>query len=110
MDSSGESQGFLEKSDLFYHGVIAKLFPRNNMGVVRTESGREITFAYNLVVVLGEIKSPNDLKEGQKVGYDLGWTSNGLRVTKIKVYPETSHDGTCTELEGQGSQGQKLPS
>ncbi|MBI2209862.1 MAG: hypothetical protein HYU47_04565 [Deltaproteobacteria bacterium] len=29
---------------------------------------------------------PADLKEGQEVGYDLGWTSKGLRVTKIKTY------------------------
>ena len=71
--------------DLFHHGVISKLFPSNNMGVVRTESGREVQFAYDLVVVLGDVQKPADLKEGMEVGYDLGWTSKGLRVTKIKV-------------------------
>ncbi len=92
MDSSDEGHGLSERSDLFYHGVIVKLFPKNNMGVVRTESGREITFSYNLVIVLGESKSPNDLREGQLIGYDLGWTANGLRVTKIKVYPTSQPD------------------
>ncbi len=110
MDSSDEGQGLSEKSDLFYHGVIVKLFPKNNMGVVRTESGREITFSYNLVIVLGGNKNPNDLREGQMIGYDLGWTANGLRVTKIKVYPSSQPDESQSKLEGQGSQGQKLPS
>lgn len=55
------------------------------MGVVRTESGREVQFAYDLVIVTGAISQPADLKEGMTVGYDLGWTSKGLRITKIKV-------------------------
>ena len=76
-----------EKKDLFHRGVITKLFPSNNMGLVRTESGREIPFSFQFVILLGEAKKPSDLKEGQEVGYDLGWTSSGLRVTKIKTYP-----------------------
>ena len=80
----------MEEKDLFCHGVISKLFPSNNMGLVRTESGREVAFSFDLVILVGEIKNPNDLKEGQAVGYDIGWTSNGLRVTKIKTYPPDS--------------------
>ncbi|HEY1372112.1 MAG TPA: hypothetical protein VGH50_06555 [Candidatus Binatia bacterium] len=71
--------------DLYHHGVISKLFPSNNMGVVRTESGREVQFAYDLVIVTGAVSQPADLKEGMTVGYDLGWTSKGLRITKIHV-------------------------
>lgn len=74
--------------DLFHQGVISKLFPSNNMGLVRTESGREVPFSFEFVILLGEAKKPDDLREGQEVGYDLGWTSKGLRVTKIKVYPQ----------------------
>ncbi|TAJ98809.1 hypothetical protein EPO44_11015 [bacterium] len=73
--------------DLFHQGIITKLFPTNNMGLVRTESGREVPFSFEFVILLGEAKKPNDLREGQEVGYDLGWTSKGLRITKIKVYP-----------------------
>jgi len=36
--------------DLFHRGVVSKLFPSNNLGVVRTESGREVQFAFDLVV------------------------------------------------------------
>ena len=74
------------RGDRFHQGVITKLFPSNNTGIVRTESGRELTFSYDLVVLSGSAKSPLDLKEGAVVGYDLGWTSHGLRVTKIHSY------------------------
>lgn|GEM_PF-606351 len=90
--------------DLFHHGTISKLFPSNNMGVVRTESGREVQFAYDLVIVTGDARSPAGLKEGMEVGYDLGWTSKGLRITKIKVGLAPS-----ATLKGQESQSEDLP-
>jgi len=90
--------------DLFHHGVISKLFPSNNLGVVRTESGREVQFAYDLIVLVGEIQKPEELREGMVVGYDLGWTSKGLRVTKIKA-----DRAAAGASEGQGSQSQNLP-
>jgi hypothetical protein len=77
------------RQDNYHHGVIVKLFPSNNMGVVRTESGREVRFSYDLVILCGEAKTPLDLREGERVGYDLGWTSGGLRITKIKTYPQS---------------------
>lgn len=78
------------RGDFFHKGVITKLFPSNNTGVVRTESGRELTFSYDLVILLGEAKSPLELKVGETVGYDLGWTSHGLRITKLKTYPKNA--------------------
>ncbi len=110
MDKSDEGQAFSGNPDLFYRGVITKLFPSNNMGLVRTQSGREIAFSYSLVVLLGHIKNPHDLKEGQEVGYDLGWTPSGLKVTKIKTYREFLPEGGDPDLEGQGNQGQQTPS
>lgn len=77
------------RGDFYHQGVITKLFPSNNTGVVRTESGRELTFSYELVILCGEAKSPLELKVGEPVGYDLGWTSNGLRITKLKTYPKS---------------------
>jgi len=88
MNGDDENPKSRTRTDLYYHGVISKLFPSNNMGLVRAESGREIPFSYQFVVITGTAKSPDDLKEGQEIGYDLGWTSNGLRVTKIKTYDD----------------------
>jgi hypothetical protein len=78
------------RGDFFHQGVITKLFPSNNTGVVRTESGRELTFSYDLIILVGQVKSPLDLKVGDSIGYDLGWTSNGLRITKLKTYSKPS--------------------
>ena len=99
-----------EKKDLFHHGIVSKLFPSNNMGIIRTESGREIPFSFQLVILLGEAKKPNELKEGQAVGYDLGWTSGGLRVTKIKTYPEEPPGPSGSDSEGKGGQGENFSS
>ena len=97
-----------ENRDLFHQGVISKLFPSNNMGLVRKESCREVPFSFELVILLGEAKKPSDLREGQEVGYDLGWTSKGLRVTKIKAYSAPAPEDPRSE--GERSQGQDLPS
>jgi hypothetical protein len=90
------------KGDLYHQGVITKLFPSNNTGIVRTENGRELPFSYEFVILFGEAKTVQDLREGDRVGYDLGWTSSGLRVTKIKTYPRNP-DETDPSLEGQRS-------
>ena len=89
------------RGDFYHQGIITKLFPSNNTGVVRTENGRELTFSYELVILVGEAKSPLDLHVGEGVGYDLGWTSAGLRITKIKTYPKSGVDGAAPDSEGQ---------
>ncbi len=110
MSKLDETRGAEEKTDLFHHGVISKLFPSNDMGVVRTESGRDIPFSFQFIILLGEVKNPGDLKEGQEVGYDLGWTPSGLRVTKIKTYPHPLTGEGGSDLEGKGGQGQDFSS
>lgn len=92
MDSEDKDPLTSARGDFYHQGVITKLFPSNNIGVVRTESGRELTFSYDLVILCGEAKSPLELSVGERVGYDLGWTSNGLRITKLKTYPKTSEE------------------
>jgi hypothetical protein len=74
----------------YHHGMITKLFPSNNTGIVRTESGRELPFSYEFVILLGRAQSTLDLREGETIGYDLGWTPKGIMVTKIKTYPKDS--------------------
>jgi hypothetical protein len=87
-DAPDEYQTPAQTTDLYHQGVITKLFPSNSTGIVRTENGREVPFSYELVILRGEAKTVHDLREGERVGYDLGWTSSGLRITKIKTYPQ----------------------
>jgi hypothetical protein len=91
-------------NDLFHHGVITKLFPSNNTGFVRIESGREVAFSYEFVIVCGAAKTVHDLREGEAVGYDLGWTPSGLRVTKINAYSDSSHGADFANSERQRTQ------
>ncbi len=109
-----------EQPDLYYHGIIRRLSPRKGTGVVRTASGRDVRFSYQMVLVSGSVKSPKGLREGMVVGYDLGWTSHGLRVVKMRTYPQRDWapggrgrdpDRLLAGRQGQGQDlaGQELP-
>jgi len=72
-------------SDKYYVGTIAKLFAGSERGVVRTATGREIPFKFAHVRVVGERRRFSDLTEGATVGYDVSWTSHGLRVSVLRL-------------------------
>jgi hypothetical protein len=108
MDDPGKTDPTAPR-DLFHHGVITRLFPSNNTGFVRIENGREIPFSFEFVLLYGAAQSVHDLREGEAVGYDLGWTPNGLRVTKIKTYAAAGPSEKAVS-ERQGTQGEDLSS
>ncbi len=75
--------------DNFYTGLIVFLDRARGRGVIRSDSGREIPFQFPFVAVVnaelhGRMPGIEMLNEGDNVGFDVGWTSKGLRVTKIK--------------------------
>src|SRR5215472_12211126 len=75
--------------DGFYPGVIVFLDRVRGRGVIRSHSGREIRFEFPFVNVTGAAlggRAPGIdlLHQGDRVGFDVGWTSKGLRVTTIK--------------------------
>jgi hypothetical protein len=72
-------------ADQFYAGTIKKLFAGAGMGIVRSASGREIPFAAAHVILSGAVQRFDELREGMPVGFDVGWTSKGLRVTVLHV-------------------------
>jgi hypothetical protein len=74
--------------DNFYRGMILKLDRARGRGVVRAHSGREFAFEFPFVEVAGaplggRMPGIESLNEGDSIGFDLGWTSKGLRVTLI---------------------------
>ena len=73
--------------DRFRQGVIHNISWNNETGLIRSQSGKTFPFVFAYVTLLG---APHrDLRflfEGMRVGFDVGWTSHGLRVTVIKVY------------------------
>jgi len=71
--------------DSFYRGTIVRLHPGSRSGLLRTGNGREVAFAVPDVLILGTAHGFAALREGMRVGFDLGRTSRGLRVTTIRI-------------------------
>jgi hypothetical protein len=69
----------------FYVGTIVRVHYGSGSGMLRTGNGREVRFVLPFVDIL-DGRKVEDLTEGMEVGFDLGWTSKGLRVTKIKIF------------------------
>lgn len=79
----------------FYSGLIVILDAVRGRGLIRTRSGREIPFEFPFVAVVGAPiggRAPGIefLREGDSVGFDVGWTSKGLRITSIKPADRTA--------------------
>ena len=72
--------------DNFRHGRIAKFFPQGSYGFVRDEKGKEVYFHLDEIRVVGEKRDRALFREGTEVGFDIGLTSRGLRVTRLKIY------------------------
>lgn len=75
--------------DRFYRGTLIRLSRGGSFGVVRSlTSGREVLFEREHALIVGETTAGMlELREGMSVGYDVGWTSHGLRVTKLAPEP-----------------------
>ena len=81
----------------FYPGLIVFLDRVRGRGVVRSRSGREIRFEFPFVTIVGAPlggRAPGIdlLRQGDTIGFDVGWTSKGLRVTRIKPSDKTSSE------------------
>jgi hypothetical protein len=75
--------------DNFYTGRLIRLDRVRGRGLLRSNHGREIPFEFPFVEVVGapvggRMPGIDLLKVGDEVGFDVGWTSKGLRVTVIK--------------------------
>ena len=71
----------------YYRGVISRVFYGSESGTLTSEtSGRTYQFRQPSVRIIGPIPRVDGLREGMRVGFDLGWTSRGLRVSVIRVF------------------------
>jgi len=76
-----------ESRERYYRGVISRVYYGSESGTLVSETtGREYQFKYPYVEIIGPIPRIDGLREGMAVGFDLGWTSRGRRVTVIRVY------------------------
>ena len=73
--------------DRFYRGVIHKISSGNETGIVLSDSGKEIPFVFPFLQLIGAPRLDiRFLTEGMRVGFDVGWTSDGLRISVLKIY------------------------
>ena len=85
--SKGLTSGGEQSGDLFYHGVVSKIFWRNETGIIHSDTGKDIPFAFPFVTLLGVTRQDiRFLREGMRVGFDVSQTPKGLRVSVIKIY------------------------
>jgi hypothetical protein len=83
----------------FYQGMVIFIDHARGYGRVRSNRGREIPFEFPFVAVVGaplggRMPGIDLLHQGDAVGFDVGWTSKGLRVTVIK--PSGSAPGNAS--------------
>jgi cold shock CspA family protein len=83
-EPSGSAGG--ERNDNFRQSRIIKFFPQSNYGFVRDHNGKEIYFHIDEIRFVGPKQGRPFIKEGIPVGVDVGVTSRGLRVTRMKIY------------------------
>ncbi len=72
--------------DRYYRGTILSVRAGQQVGMLRTQSGREVPFAARDVQLVGASRGFASLRPGLAVGFDLGRTSRGLCVSLIRVY------------------------
>ena len=71
----------------YYRGVISRVFYGSESGTLTSEAtGRTYHFRTPSVRIIGPIPRVDGLREGMRVGFDVGWTSRGLRVSVIRVF------------------------
>jgi cold shock CspA family protein len=69
----------------YYRGRIAKFNPKTGYGFVETGEGSHIFFYADQIRLEGPQSRKSDIRPGKVVGFDVGWTDRGIRVSKMKI-------------------------
>lgn len=72
--------------DKFRHGRILRFFPQSGYGFVKDAQGHDVYFHVDEIRFVGEKRDRTYVNEGAPVGFDVGVTSRGMRVTHLKIY------------------------
>lgn len=71
----------------YYQGVITRVYYGSETGTLTSAAtGREYTFKGPSVQIVGALPRVAALREGMSVGFDLAWTSRGVRVSVIRIF------------------------
>ena len=71
----------------YYQAVVTRVYYGSESGTLASvATGREYHFKGPFVQIVGPIPRVDGLREGMTVGFDLAWTSRGVRVNLIRVF------------------------
>ena len=76
----------VDENDNYSKATVEEFYPRQGRGVITLDDGTRIDFNVQSVSFVGEKAHPSYLQQGARVGYDIGVTSKGPRISTIKVY------------------------
>lgn len=82
----GEKVPSVEEDDLFPKGEITQFLPRQGIGRLLSARGDAIPFDLSQIELVGPKGQPRFIKVGGRVGYDASHVSDGLKVTRMKIY------------------------
>jgi cold shock CspA family protein len=85
MDDDASAPDAIDSPNKYYRGTVHKLSRSAQRGTIRSANGRNIPFMFMHVTMVGPHQRFEDLREGQEVGYDVSWTSKGLRISVIRI-------------------------
>lgn len=96
MSKRRSSRGILKRIEMdppkiegkYYLGRIATFNPSTGYGFVEIRDGTHIFFYADQVRMEGTERTRSGIRPGNVVGFDVGWTDRGIRVSKLKIFPE----------------------
>lgn len=76
----------IDENDNFSKATVAEFYARQGYGIIALDDGTRIPFYVDCVTLVGEKSHPSYIQQGARVGYDIGITSRGPRISTLKVY------------------------
>ncbi|HPQ81803.1 MAG TPA: hypothetical protein PLZ86_08810, partial [bacterium] len=80
--SAVDSEPVVEANDLFAKGRVVLFYERQGVGVMKGARGERLPFSVSEVELVGPKNHARFISEGAPVGYDVGWSSHGMRVSR----------------------------
>lgn len=81
-----EAAPHVEEDDVFPKGQILSFFPRQGVGTLKSDRGETFPFSLAEIDLVGPKGQRRYVASGARVGFDVSWTSHGLRISRMKIY------------------------
>ena len=76
----------VEEDDLFTKGEVISFHPRQGLGCVRSVRGELLPFQVSEIDLVGPKGMRQYIEVGCRVGFDASVTTDGRKVTRLKIY------------------------